>query len=98
MELHGSIRDIDAKAESFLYENEEFKLDTHYYGGIKYQWAYWHCPSWSDCKERWNSLKVSIGGKEDDPVFVITDLLIHLAAKTDEKSVHKLLKEKNWTC
>ena len=29
--------------------------------------------------------RVSIGEKEDDPVFVITDLLIHLASKQMEK-------------
>ena len=68
---------IDVK-QNPLYENEEFAyLDTHYYGGIKkYQWV--TLPDGT-------TVQVSIGEKEDDPVFVITDLLIHLASKQMEK-------------
>ena len=36
-------------------------------------------------KKDGTTVQVSIGEKEDDPVFVITDLLIHLASKQMEK-------------
>lgn len=37
-------------------------------------------------------VNVSIGEKEDDPVFVITDLLIHLAAKQMEKKASTVVE------
>ena len=71
-----------------LYENEEFAyLDTHYYGGIKkYQWVTLPLALHGViAKKDGTTVQVSIGEKEDDPVFVITDLLIHLASKQMEK-------------
>ena len=71
-----------------MYENEEFAyLDTHYYGGIKkYQWVTLPLALHGViAKKDGTTVQVSIGEKEDDPVFVITDLLIHLASKQMEK-------------
>ena len=78
---------IDVK-QNPLYENEEFAyLDTHYYGGIKkYQWVTLPLALHGViAKKDGTTVLVSIGEKEDDPVFVITDLLIHLASKQMEK-------------
>ena len=78
---------IDVK-QNPLYENDEFAyLDTHYYGGIKkYQWVTLPLALHGViAKKDGTVVNVSIGEKEDDPVFVITDLLIHLAAKQMEK-------------
>ena len=78
---------IDVK-QNPLYENDEFAyLDTHYYGGIKkYQWVTLPLALHGViAKKDGTTVQVSIGEKEDDPVFVITDLLIHLASKQMEK-------------
>ena len=71
-----------------LYENEELAyLDTHYYGGIKkYQWVTLPLAVHGViAKKDGTIVPVSIGDEEEDPVFVITDLLVpvsytHLAA------------------
>ena len=78
---------IDVK-QNPLYENDEFAyLDTHYYGGIKkYQWVTLPLALHGVIVKKDGSVvNVNIGEKDDDPVFVITDLLIHLASKQMEK-------------
>ncbi len=72
---------IDIK-QNPLYEKDGFAyFDTHYYGGIKkYQWtAIPMAIHGVIAKKDGTVVKVSIGEKDDDPVFVITDLLVHLA-------------------
>ena len=71
-----------------LYEDTDLAyLDTHYYGGVKkYQWVTLPLALHGViAKKDGTTVQVSIGEKEDDPVFVITDLLIHLASKQMEK-------------
>lgn len=46
----------------------------------------------SNRKKDGTVVNVSIGEKEDDPVFVITDLLIHLAAKQMEKKASTVVE------
>ena len=78
---------IDVK-QNPLYENEELAyLDTHYYGGIKkYQWVTLPLALHGVIVKTDGTVQeVSIGEKEEDPVFVVTDLLIHLAGKQMEK-------------
>lgn len=78
---------IDVK-QNPLYENEELAyLDTHYYGGIKkYQWVTLPLALHGViAKKDGTIVPVSIGEEEEDPVFVITDLLVHLASKQLEK-------------
>jgi len=43
------------------------------------------CSSRCDRKKDGTIVPVSIGDEEEDPVFVITDLLVHLASKQLEK-------------
>lgn len=85
---------IDVK-QNPLYENEEFAyLDTHYYGGIKkYQWlAIPLALHGVIAKKDGTVVKVSIGEKEEDPVFVITDLLVHLAGEQMEKKAKAVVE------
>ena len=87
---------IDVK-QNPLYENEGLAyLDTHYYGGIKkYQWVAQPLALHGVIvKKGGTTEKVSIGEDENDPVFVITDLLIHLAQEQMEKKASKVIDEK----
>lgn len=84
---------IDVK-QNPLYENEELAyLDTHYYGGIKkYQWVTLPLALHGVIVKTDGTVQeVSIGEKEEDPVFVVTDLLIHLAAKQMEKKASAVI-------
>lgn len=85
---------IDIKQDP-LYENDEMAyLDTHYYGGIKkYQWVATPLALHGVIvKKDGTVVKVNIGEKDEDPVFVITDLLIHLAAKQMEKKAGEVIE------
>ncbi len=81
---------IDLK-QNPLFEDEELALlHTHYYGGIKkYQW--FNIPLALHgviVKGDGDVIQVNIGEDEQDPVFVIPDLLPHLSHKIqDEKKV-----------
>ena len=85
---------IDVK-QNPLYENEELAyLDTHYYGGIKkYQWVTLLLALHGVIVKTDGTVQeVSIGEKEEDPVFVVTDLLIHLAGKQMEKKASAVIE------
>lgn len=88
---------IDVK-QNPLYENEELAyLDTHYYGGIKkYQWVTLPLALHGVIVKTDGTVQeVSIGEKEEDPVFVVTDLLIHLAGKQMEKKASVVIEGEN---
>ncbi|HOC45278.1 MAG TPA: aminopeptidase, partial [Syntrophorhabdaceae bacterium] len=78
-----------------LYEDVDLALlRTHYYGGIKkYQWV--ACPLAIHgivIKADGRSVDICIGESEDDPVFMIDDLLPHLSRKTqDEKKLSEAI-------
>ena len=79
---------IDVK-QNPLYENTGYAyFDTHYYGGIKkYQWVTIPLAIHGVVvKKDGSRVDIVIGEKEDDPVFAITDLLIHLASKQMAKN------------
>lgn len=85
---------IDVK-QNPLYENEELAyLDTHYYGGIKkYQWVTLPLALHGVIVKTDGTVQeVNIGEKDDDPVFVVTDLLIHLAGKQMEKKASVVIE------
>ena len=78
-----------------LYEDTELAyLDTHYYGGIKkYQWVTLPLAIHGVfVKKDGETLDVSIGEEEEDPVFCVTDLLIHLAHERMEKKADKVIE------
>ena len=79
---------LDVK-QNPLYESEDMAyLDTHYYGGIKkYQWVTIPMAIHGVVARKDDSvIDVNIGENADDPVFVFTDLLIHLAQKQMQKN------------
>ena len=85
---------IDIK-QNPLYEKDDFTyLDTHYYGGIKkYQWVTQPLALHGVVvKKDGSCVNVSIGEREDEPVFVITDLLVHLASKQLEKKAGEVIE------
>ncbi len=78
-----------------LYEDTDFAyLDTHYYGGIKkYQWVTIPLAIHGVVvKKDGTRVTVNIGENPDDPVFCITDLLIHLAGEKMEKKAAKVIE------
>lgn len=85
---------IDVK-QNPLYESEEMAyLDTHYYGGIKkYQWVTMPLAIHGVvAKKDGTVVDIVIGEEADDPVFAVTDLLIHLAAKQMEKKASVVIE------
>lgn len=85
---------IDVK-QNPLYESDEFAyLDTHYYGGIKkYQWITIPLALHGViAKKDGEVVTVNIGEKDDDPVFAITDLLVHLADKQMQKKANEVVE------
>lgn len=78
-----------------LYETGEFAyLDTHYYGGVKkYQWVTIPLAIHGVVALKDGTVKEVVIGEEDtDPVFCITDLLIHLAAEQLEAKAGKVIE------
>lgn len=81
-----------------LYEDTEMAfLDTHYYGGIKkYQWVTLPLALHGViCKKDGTTVNVNIGDKPGDPVFGVSDLLIHLAADQLDKKGAKVVEGEN---
>ncbi|MDE7477287.1 MAG: aminopeptidase [Lachnospiraceae bacterium] len=88
---------IDVK-QNPLYEKDGFAyLDTHYYGGIKkYQWTTIPLAIHGVIAKKDGSIvHINIGEKEEDPVFVITDLLIHLAKEQMAKKATEVITGEN---
>ncbi len=81
-----------------LYESTDMALlKTHYYGGIKkYQWPTVplaiHGVIYNENGEK---LEITIGEKDTDPVFVITDLLPHLAKDQMAKKMTEGIEAEN---
>ena len=78
-----------------LYEDGGFSLlDTHYYGGVKkYQWVTIPLAIHGVVvKKDGTIIEINIGEDEDDPVFFISDLLIHLASKQMEKKASEVIE------
>lgn len=69
-------------------------LDTHYYGGVKkYQWVTLPLAIHGVVvKKDGTTIELNIGENEDDPVFFVSDLLIHLAAEQMEKKAAKVIE------
>ena len=84
-----------------LYEQEGMAFfKTHYYGGIKkYQWTAIPLELRGVvcvCKDgKIERVPVHIGNKPEDPKFVITDLLIHLASDQMTKKATEVIKAEN---
>lgn len=78
-----------------LYEDSDFALlDTHYYGGIKkYQWVALPLALHGVVAKKDGSIvEINIGENDDDPVFFISDLLVHLSGEQMEKKAAKVVE------
>lgn len=88
---------LDVK-QNPLYEDTDLAyLDTHYYGGIKkYQWVTIPLALYGVVVKKDGSVvEIAIGDKDEDPVFCVTDLLIHLAGEQQEKKASKVIEAEN---
>ena len=85
---------IDLKPNP-LYEDTEMALfKTHYYGGIKkYQWTAMPLALHGVfAKKDGTVINVNIGEDENDPCFVITDLLPHLSQEQYKRTLNEGIK------
>ncbi|MBR3040872.1 MAG: aminopeptidase [Lachnospiraceae bacterium] len=85
---------LDVK-QNPLYEDTGIAyLDTHYYGGIKkYQWVTIPLAIHGVVvKKDLTTTIINLGEEEDDPVFFISDLLIHLSQEQLEKKAAKVIE------
>ena len=85
---------IDLKANP-LFENEELGyFKTHYYGGIKkYQWTAMPLSLYGVViNSKGEKIEISLGDGENDPKFVITDLLPHLGAEQGKRTLNEGIK------
>lgn len=80
---------LDLKQNPVYEEGHMAYFKTHYYGGVKkYQWATiplaLHGTAFTKDGKK---LNIVIGEKEDDPIFYISDLLIHLSKDQRKKTM-----------
>ncbi len=78
---------LDVKQNPLYEESEIAYLDTHYYGGIK-KYQYVTIPLAIHgviVKKNGETVILKVGEDEDDPVFFVSDLLIHLSQEQLKK-------------
>ena len=85
---------LDVKQDPVEEKNEIVTLDTHYYGGVKkYQWVTIPLAIHGVVAKKDGSVvNVVIGEDEDDPVFCISDLLIHLSSQQMTKKASEVIE------
>lgn len=84
---------LDLKPRPLYEEGEQCFLKTHYYGGIKkYQWVTIPLAIHGVVAKKDGSIvNVCVGEDEGDPVFCVTDLLIHLSQEQLTKEASKVI-------
>ena len=85
---------LDIKSNPLYEDSSIAYLDTHYYGGVKkYQWvAIPLALHGVVVKKDGTTVELAIGEDKDDPVFFVSDLLIHLAQEQLEKKAAKVIE------
>lgn len=85
---------LDIKQNPLYEDGGVAYLDTHYYGGVKkYQWVTLPLALHGVIvKKDGSTVEVNIGEDDEDPVFFISDLLIHLAGEQMEKKASKVIE------
>ena len=88
---------MDLKQVPFFEDTQFAMLDTHYYGGIKhYQWVTIPLALHGVIAKKDGSVvNVSIGDKPTDPVFGVSDLLIHLSQEQMAKKGSAVIEGDN---
>ena len=94
---HNDTCRLDVKQNPLYEDGGLAYLDTHYYGGIKkYQWVALPLAMHGVViKKDGSTVNVAIGEAADDPVFCVTDLLIHLAQDQLQKKADKVVEGEN---
>lgn len=88
---------LDVKANA-IYEELPFAyFDTHYYGGIKkYQWVTIPLSIHGTVvRKDGRKIEIKIGEDENDPAFIITDLLIHLSREQLKSKASEVIEGEN---
>ena len=90
---HADSPRLDIKPNPLYEDGEIAYFKTHYYGGIKkYQWPTIPLALHGVvCRKDGSTVTITIGEKEDDPILMVTDLLIHLAADQMQKTPAKVI-------
>lgn len=85
---------MDLKQNPLYEDTDMAMLDTHYYGGVKkYQWVTLPLALHGVvAKKDQTIVNVCIGEEEDDPVFGVSDLLIHLSDEQLKKTANKVVE------
>lgn len=85
---------LDVKQNPVEEKNDLVYLDTHYYGGIKkYQWVALPLAIHGVvAKKDGTVVPIVVGEDAGDPVFTISDLLVHLASEQLEKNGAKVIE------
>ena len=88
---------LDLKQVPLYEDNGVAFAKTHYYGGIrKYQWATIPLALHGVvAKKNGEVVTVKIGEEDSDPVFYVSDLLPHLAAKQNTKTLGEAIEGEN---
>ena len=88
---------LDLKQNPLYEESGLAYFDTHYYGGIKkYQWVTVPLAIHGVIVRKDGTKEVvSIGEKDTDPIFAVTDLLVHLSSKQLEKKASVVVEGEN---
>ena len=84
---------LDIKQNPLEEKNDLAFLDTHYYGGVKkYQWVTLPLALHGVFAKRDGSIvPICIGEDPADPVFVVSDLLIHLSQEQLQKKASEVI-------
>ena len=85
---------LDVKQNPLEEKDDLLTLDTHYYGGIKkYQWVTIPLAIHGVVAKKDGSVvSVAVGEDPEDPVFCVSDLLIHLAGEQLGKEARKVIE------
>ena len=85
---------LDVKQNPLEEKNDLAYLDTHYYGGVKkYQWVTLPLAIHGVvAKKDGTMISVCVGEDPTDPVFVISDLLIHLSQEQLQKKASEVIE------
>ena len=88
---------LDIKQNPLYEAGDMAYLDTHYYGGVKaYHWVATPLALHGVvCKKDGTSVDVCVGEDPSDPVFCVSDLLIHLAGDQMKKPASEAVDHEN---
>ena len=86
---HTDAPHLDLKPKPLYEKDDVVYFDTHIYGGIKkYQWLVLPLALYGTIvKKDGTKVEIALGDRPGDPVFMISDLLPHLAHDLEKKTI-----------